>query len=185
MDRVKHTSLIKSVWASLLVVMLSSGAKGQIVDYNFDLVLRGAPNTADYKVGDHFLGSVSIDSSELTNLGDEVAIIGAGLESIHITFIDDFTYDHNDDPSNGYPRAYLTDGVLTGFDLWNSKGLKSGIENTFFRFFRDRSFQYSPRGDGEFDGVYSLSLEAVPEPSSSMLSLIGISCLLFLRNKSI
>ncbi|MGJ8656495.1 MAG: PEP-CTERM sorting domain-containing protein [Akkermansiaceae bacterium] len=179
----KYSNLIQTLFVILTTVLCTISSSAQILKFEIDLVLLGAPNTADYKAGDHYYGSITVDTSRLSNTGDEFLIIGEGLESVYVEFIDGHSYTHEDDVSEGYPRVYFTDGVLTGFDIWNNRGLKSGIEDTFFRFYRDESFQYSPNGAEEFDGSYTLRAEAVPEPSSGMLIMLSAGSFVFFRKR--
>ncbi len=187
MNNMKHTIMMKAVLAAITMSITAISAFAQTVTYEIDLVLTTAPNTVDYGVGDHFNGGFTVDLSMLTNSGDEYLSIGEGVESAHFVFIGGERYSHLDDISNGFPRAYFTDGEVVGFDLWNSLGLRNGVDGTFFRFFRDKSFQYSPDGSSEYTGIYDISLApaSVPEPSSSLLLVLSAGSFMVRRKRSV
>lgn len=166
-----------------LALMLMQVTNAQTMNYNVNLEISGAPNTATYSAGDHFYASITVDLSKLKRSGIESLSVENGLESIQFRFLDNHLYTEIDDPSSGFPKAYFTDGIFTGIDFWNSMGLVGAKDNTFFRFYRDGSFQYSPEGVTEFDGSYSVILATVPEPHTTCFSLLALLCLTFNRQR--
>ena len=183
------------------MVLLPLLARAQVVQYDFEIIFDVNTPSSLNVAGRDFFGNIVVDLDQLVDEGEpgrQIAIIDSGLRSVYIEFYDG-NYTHESDISNGFPRAFFTDGVLTGIDIWNNTGLISGreegLEDTFFRFFRDQTFEYSPRGNtnsldgedadiaGEFSGSYVLSptFTVVPEPTSS--ALLFLASLFFLMGR--
>jgi len=145
-----------------------------------EVTLLEAPNDFDYNVGDVYMAYLSYDSSQLSGSGEEVLSVG-NIISLNFEF-NGAVYDERDDVASGYPRLYFSDSDLVGVDYWNTEGLEGGGEKSFFSFYRDQSFNYSPYGESEFVGVYTMSV--VPEVQTTTLLSYGLWLILVRRKRS-
>ncbi len=152
----------------------------QTVYSEIKVTLLEAPNDSDYNVGDVYMLYLSYDSSQLLGIGEEVILVG-DIVSLRFDF-NGATYDERDDVASDYPRLYFSDSKLVGMDYWNSNGIEGGGDKSFFSFYKDQSFSYSPYGSSEFTGVYTMSV--VPEVQSTTLLSYGLWLLLVRRKRN-
>ena len=156
-----------------------SGA-AQTVYSEIEVTLLEAPSESDYSVGDTYSAYVAYDSSQLTGVGDEVISVG---DIVSLSFVfNGVAYDESYDVASDYPRLYFSNSELVSIDYWNSKGLENGGERSFFSFYQDQSFNYSPYGESEFTGKYTIA--TVPEVQSSVLLSSGLWILLLRRKRN-
>lgn len=164
------------------LLLLSLPALSQTVEYRAQLTLIEAPATGGYNVGDQYTIQIAYNPASLTGVGAEFINASNGLEYIRFEF-NGHVYDESFEIASGYPRLYFQDGKFANFDYWNSTGIIGGSPDSFFRFFRDQSFMYSPDGSSEFEGSYATLISTAPEPQVFISIGIGAICLLFVRNR--
>ena len=145
-----------------------------------DVTLLEAPNDSEYTVGDVHRASITYDTSTLRGLGTET-ISSDGIISLHFEF-NGAIYDESYDIASGYPQLHFQDNTLVGIDYWNTQGLIDGNANSFFTFYPDQSFSYSPYGESEYMGEYEIG--SVPQVHSSLYFLSSIGWMLLIRHRS-
>lgn len=148
----------------------------QVVSKNIIVTVSEVPNSSSFMVGDDFTAELSYSVSELKGVGEESLLLSDSRLSVRFDFYGT-VYDEHSDPADGFPMLFFSDSELVGIDYWNSSGIEGGGENTFFRFFKDQSFNYSTDGVSEYSGDYRVS--AVPEPShTALLGMFGLFIIL-------
>jgi len=170
-------NLFKALTGFIPCALPITGA-AQIISSEIVVTLSEAPNQSNYNIGDQFSMYVTYDGSSLSGVGEEIITV-EGILSLSFEFggsIYDETYDNASD----YPRFYFTDSELVAVDYWNSNGLADGRDKSFFRFFKDQSFNYSPYGESEFTGNY---LVVVPEPQTAIFLGVALGVTLLRRQR--
>ena len=160
----------------LLPLSITAQAAQSIID----VTLLEAPNDTDYKVGNVYQAYVSYHLSNLSGQGSET-IASDGIISLQFEF-NGSIYDKSHDEASGYPQLHFSDGELVGIDYWNTQGLSDGDANSFFTFYQDNTFLYSPYGESEYSGEYTVS--SVPEPNPAIILISSFGWLLIIRHRS-
>lgn len=144
-----------------------------------EVTLEEAPNTSEYEVGNVYRLYVSYNTASLT--GQDLEFISTNdITSLHFDFNGDI-YDETYDVAASYPRLYFNNFELVAIDYWNTQGLKNRNENSFFTFYQDQSFLYSPNGQSEYAGRYLIN--SVPEVKTSVLFLSSLGWFILLRRR--
>jgi len=142
-----------------------------------DVTLNEAPNDTYYRVGNIYRASIQYNDLILTGSGIETL-----SETVSLSFnFNGFIYDESYDQATGFPRLNFQDGELVGIDYWNTQGLTDGEANSFFTFYPDGTFNYSPYGESEYSGQYEI--HQIPEVHPSIILLSSIGLILLRRNR--
>jgi len=168
---------------TVCLTLLSLPVLSQTIYYKAELSLLGVPASGGYSTEDKYTVEVQYNKAAVTGVGRESINAANGLESIQFAF-NGHIYDESYETSKGFPVIYFEDGEFANFDYWNTKGIEGGSPDSFFRFFRDNTFMYSPDGSSEFEGVYSEVTTVAPEPRALLLLGIGGLYILTRRNKN-
>ncbi len=170
--------ILKPLLTSCSILSIGvSGVAAQDVESQIIVTLSEAPNTSSLQPGDEFFAKLSYSTASLTGEGEEILSLSESNLSLKFNF-GGFTYNESSDIATGYPQLHFSDASLVSIDFWNTAGLQEGSDNSFFRFFKDRSFNYSTDGVSEYAGEYRIS--AVPEaPNTMLLGLAGVMFLCF------
>ncbi len=171
-------NLLKVLIASVSHILPVTVA-GQVAQSEIVVALSEAPNQSGYDIGDQFSMLITYDTSLLSGEGEEVLTV-EDILSLSFEF-GESTYDETYDSASSYPRLYFDDAQLVSVDYWNNTGLIEGGDQSFFRFLNDQTFNYSPYGESEFVGEYSVI--AVPESESTLFLSIALWMILLRRHR--
>ena len=150
----------------------------QVVNSQIVVTLLEAPNHSPYKVGDDYVAFLTYDTSGLVGVGEET-LSHEGVVSLLFEF-NGITYDETYDTDSSYPKFYFSGSELVSIDYMNSQGLVGAGAGSFFKFYRDQSFNYSPNGESEYAGVYVVN--QVPE-FKTMIYFSSAFCILLYRRR--
>ena len=173
----KHIQTLLGCGLFLLPLSTAAQAAYAIID----LTLLEAPNDSAYAVGDVHRAFVTYDTSSLIGLGSET-IASDDILSLSFEF-NETTYDKSHDIASGYPKLHFYNRELVGIDYWNTLGLTNGGESSFFTFYPDRTFTYSPYGESEYTGQYEIN--SVPEIHPSIYFLSSLGWILLRRHRPV
>ncbi len=148
----------------------------QITKY-LELHLLTTPTNSSLKQGDQFNLILSFENSLLTGIGTESIDVSSVGASIHLdfTFLN-FLYDETDDIAVTSPKLHFFDGSLTGIHYRTVLDPEVYNANSFAIFYKDKSFEYSLDGSGEFAGYYTINDSiSIPEPNTYLLVCCGVA----------
>lgn len=165
---------------SLICLAISKWSSAQVEESQIIVTISEAPNTSIYNAGDEFVVDLMYNKSLLKSDGDERLSLADSSLQLDFNFLGS-TYDEKSDPATDYPMLYFSNSKLVGIDYFYSQAIGDDGNNSFFRFFKDQSFNYSPDGVSEYSGEYNVV--NIPEPSQILVFGISSIFLLSIRKR--